>query len=147
MDSKSAVMKKIFSILFLSVLFIGCTTVKEVVKEVPVEVIREVEKTVYVHDTTYTKDSVIVYQKGDTIFKEKLIYKYVGKTVHDTLRTHDTIPQIINTETTVTKTVNKPQWWPVWLALGIVFIYLLLTKTSFIEWVKNFIKYVIKLFK
>ena len=67
-------MKKIFSILFLSVLFIGCTTVKEVVKEVPVEVIMEVEKTVYVHDTTYTKDSVIVYQKGDTIFKEKLIY-------------------------------------------------------------------------
>jgi len=148
MDSKSTtVMKKLFSLLVLSVLFIGCTTIKEVVKEVPVEVIREVEKTVYVHDTTYTKDSVIVYQKGDTIFKEKLIYKYVGKTVHDTLRTHDTIPQIINTETTVTKTVAKPQWWPVWLAVGIVLLYLLLTKTNFGEIIKNFIKYVIKLFK
>lgn len=140
-------MKKIFNLLVLSVLFIGCTTVKEVIKEVPVEVIREVEKTVYVHDTTYTKDSVIVYQRGDTIFKEKLIYKYVGKTVHDTLRTHDTIPQIINTETTVTKTVNKPQWWPVWLTVGIVLLYLLLTKTNFGEIIKNFIKYVIKLFK
>ena len=140
-------MKKIFNLLVLSVLFIGCTTVKEVIKEVPVEVIREVEKTVYVHDTTYTKDSVIIYQRGDTIFKEKLIYKYVGKTVHDTLRTHDTIPQIINTETTVTKTVNKPQWWPVWLAVGIVLLYLLLTKTNFGEIIKNFIKYVIKLFK
>ena len=136
-------MKKIFSIFVLSILFVGCTTVKEVVKEVPVEVIREVEKTVYVHDTTYTKDSVIMYQKGDTIFKEKLIYKYVGKTVYDTLRTHDTIPQIINTETTVTKTVAKPQWWPVWLAVGIVFLYLLLTKTKFIE----IIKYILKLFK
>jgi hypothetical protein len=140
-------MKKLFSLLVLSVFFIGCTTIKEVVKEVPVEVIREVEKTVYVHDTTYTKDSVIIYQRGDTIFKEKLIYKYVGKTVHDTLRTHDTIPQIINTETTVTKTVNKPQWWPVWLAVGIVLLYLLLTKTNFGEIIKNFIKYVIKLFK
>lgn len=140
-------MKKLFSLLVLSALFIGCTTVKEVIKEVPVEVIREVEKTVYVHDTTYTKDSVIIYQRGDTIFKEKLIYKYVGKTVHDTLRTHDTIPQIINTETTVTKTVNKPQWWPVWLAVGIVLLYLLLTKTNFGEIIKNFIKYVIKLFK
>lgn len=140
-------MKKLFSLLVISVLFIGCTTVKEVIKEVPVEVIREVEKTVYVHDTTYTKDSVIIYQRGDTIFKEKLIYKYVGKTVHDTLITHDTIPQIINTETTVTKTVNKPQWWPVWLAVGIVLLYLLLTKTNFGEIIKNFIKYVIKLFK
>lgn len=140
-------MKKLFSLLVISVLFIGCTTVKEVIKEVPVEVIREVEKTVYVHDTTYTKDSVIIYQRGDTIFKEKLIYKYVGKTVHDTLITHDTIPQIINTETTVTKTVNKPQWWPVWLAVGIVLLYLLLTKTNFGEIIKNFIKYIIKLFK
>lgn len=140
-------MKKLFSLLILSVLFIGCTTVKEVIKEVPVEVIREVEKTVYVHDTTYTKDSVIIYQRGDTIFKEKLIYKYVGKTVRDTLITHDTIPQIINTETTVTKTVNKPQWWPVWLAVGIVLLYLLLTKTNFGEIIKNFIKYIIKLFK
>ena len=129
-------MKKIFSIFVLSVIFVGCTTVKEVIKEVPVEVIREVEKTVYVHDTTYTKDSVIVYQKGDTIFKEKLIYKYVGKTVHDTLISHDTIPQIINTETTITKTVNKPQWWPVWLALGVVLLYLLISKTKFVSIIK-----------
>ena len=140
-------MKKIFSIFVLSVIFVGCTTVKEVIKEVPVEVIREVEKTVYVHDTTYTKDSVIVYQKGDTIFKEKLIYKYVGKTVHDTLISHDTIPQIINTETTITKTVNKPQWWPVWLALGVVLLYLLISKTKFVSIIKEFIKYIIKLFK
>ena len=140
-------MKKIFSIFVLSIIFVGCTTTKEVIKEVPVEVIREVEKTVYVHDTTYTKDSVIIYQKGDTIFKEKLIYKYVGKTVHDTLRTHDTIPQIINTETTITKTVNKPQWWPVWLALGIVLLYLLISKTKFVSIIKNFVKYIIEIFK
>ena len=140
-------MKKILYIITASLVFIGCTTTKEVIKEVPVEVIREVEKTVYVHDTTYTKDSIIIYQKGDTIFKEKLIYKYVGKTIHDTLRTHDTIPQIINTETTITKTVNKPQWWPVWLALGIVLLYLLISKTKFVSIIKNFVKYIIEIFK
>ena len=149
MDNLFFKKNNIIAIIFLFLLFLlpSCTNVKEIIKEVPVEVVKEVEKKVFVHDTTYTKDSVIVYQRGDTIFKEKLIYKYVGKTVHDTLRTHDTIPQIINTETTVTKTVNKPQWWPVWLAVGIVLLYLLLTKTNFGEIIKNFIKYVIKLFK
>lgn len=139
-------MKKIFSLLVLSALFVGCTTVKEVVKEVPVEVIREVEKNVYVHDSIYMHDSTFIYQKGDTVFLNKWKTKYVEKQIHDTLRTHDTIPQIINTETTVTKTVNKPQWWPVWLALGIVLLYLLVTKTSIIEKIKDFIKYIVKLF-
>ena len=139
--------KKLFNCLLISFLFIGCTTTKEIIKEVPVEVIREVEKTIYVHDTTYTKDSVIMYQKGDTIFKEKLVYKYVGKTVHDTLITHDTIPQIINTETTITKTVNKPQWWPVWLCLGIACVVILLTKTDIVKYIKDFINFIIKLFK
>lgn len=126
----------IFSILLM---LVGCKT-KEIIREVPVEVIKEVEKMVYVHDTTYTKDSIIIYRDGDTIYKEKFIYKYIGKTVHDTLRTHDTIPHIINTETIVTKNVNKPQWWPAWLSLGIIFIGLLLTKTNIIKTIKNIIK-------
>lgn len=138
-------MKKLLYL--IPILLVGCTAPKKIIREVPIEVIKEVEKKVYVHDTTYTKDSVIVYQKGDTTFKEKLIYKYVGKTVHDTLRTHDTIPQIINTETTVTKTVNKPQWWPIWLSLGIILLYFLITKTKSVNIIKEFIKYIIKLFR
>lgn len=103
-------------LLFSLFLLPSCTSVKEIIKEVPVEVVKEVEKKVFVHDTTYTKDSVIVYQKGDTIFKDKVVFKYVGKTVHDTLAVHDTVPKpVYNTEI---KTVNKPQWWPVWLMLG-----------------------------
>ena len=140
-------MKKLFSLLVLSVLFIGCTTVKEVIKEVPVEVVHDVHHNIYIHDTTHVTDSTIIYQKGDTVFKEKYINKYIERIVHDTLKTHDTIPQIINTETTKIVTKNKPQWWPVWLAVGIVLLYLLLTKTNFGEIIKNFIKYVIKLFK
>lgn len=134
-------MKKLIYI--IPFILIGCTTPKEIIREVPVEVIKEVEKKVYVHDSIYTTDSVIVYQKGDTIFKEQIKYKYIQNTIYDTLRTHDTIPQIVNTETTITNTVKEPQWWPVWLAVGIVLLYLLLTKTKFIE----IIKYILKLFK
>lgn len=134
-------MKKLL-ILLIPLMLFSCKT-KEIIREVPVEVIREVEKTVYVHDSIDVHDSVFVYIKGDSVFKEHTKYIYVGKTVHDTLATHDTIPQIINTETTVTKTVNKPQWWPVWLALGLILCYLLITKTRIIE---N-IKYLLKLLK
>jgi hypothetical protein len=85
--------------------------------------------------------------KGDTVFSIKYQLKYIERRVHDTLITHDTIPQIINSETTVTKTVSKPQWWPVWLALGIVLLYLLITKTKFINWIKTLITLIIKIFK
>ena len=137
-------MKKLIYI--IPFILIGCTTPKEIIKEVPVEVIKEVEKKVYVHDSIHTTDSIIMYQKGDTIFKEKIKYVYIQKTVHDTLATHDTIPQIVNTETTITNTVKEPQWWPVWLALSIVLLYLLITKTKFVNIIKEFIKYIIKLF-
>lgn len=140
-------MKRIFYIFIASLLFIGCTTVKEVIREVPVEVVHDVYHNIYIHDTTHVTDSTIIYQKGDTVFKEKYINKYIERIVHDTLKTHDTIPQIINTETTKIVTKNKPQWWPVWIALGLVLVYLLATKTKFFVYIKDFINYIIKLFK
>ena len=103
-------------------LLVGCTITKEVVKEVPVEVIHDVYHNVYVHDTSYVTDSSIVYIKGDTIFKEKYRYIYQERLVHDTLATHDTIPQIINTETTKVVEKKVPQWWPVWVACGLVLL-------------------------
>ena len=138
-------MKKIL-ILLVCIAFVSCKHVKEIV-EVPIEVISTEYKTEYIHDTTHTTDSTIIFINGDTVYKEHIRTIYVGKTVHDSLVTHDTIPQIVNTETVVTEIVNKPQWWPVWLSLGIVLLYLLITKTKFIEIIKNFIKIIIKLFK
>jgi len=139
-------MRKLFLIATLLVLVTSCKT-KEIIREVPVETIREVEKKVFVHDSIHEHDSVFMYIKGDTVVKERIKYVYVGKTVHDTLTTHDTIPQIINTETTKTIVEKKPQWWPVWLSFGLILSYLLITKTKFIEIIKNFIKYLIKLIK
>lgn len=138
-------MKKLIYI--IPFILIGCTTPKEIIREVPIEVIKTEYKTEYIHDSIYQHDSTYIYMKGDTVFKTVDKLKYIERRVHDTLITHDTIPQIVNTETTVVKEVNKPQWWPVWLALGIVLLYLLITKTKFLIVIKDFIKYTIKLFK
>lgn len=110
---------KLNSIIFIiTILFIGCCTPKEIIREVPVEVVHDVYHDVYIHDTTHITDSTIIYQKGDTVFKEKYKYIYTEKQVHDTTVTHDTIdkPVYITKE----KTVNKPQWWPVWLFCGFI---------------------------
>ena len=138
-------MKHLKYILLTVILLTACSAPKEIIKEIPVEVIKTEYKTQYVHDTIYDKDSTFIYIKGDTVFNIQYKYKYSERTVHDTLITHDTIPQIINTETTVTVTKKQPQWWPVWLALGIVLLYLLITKTKFVNIIKTFIKYIIKL--
>lgn len=138
-------MKYLKYILLAVILLTACSTPKEIIKEVPVEVIKTKYNTQYIHDSIYTHDSTFVYMKGDTVFNTQYKYKYIERTVHDTLISHDTIPQIVNTETTVTVTEKDPQWWPVWLALGIILLYLLITKTKFLNIIKTFIKY-IKLF-
>ena len=139
---------KCFKYLFIiPLMVVSCTAPKEIIREVPVEVIKTEYKTEYVHDSIYQHDSTYIYMKGDTVFNTQYKTKYIERRVHDTLITHDTIPQIVNTETTKTIIKNNPQWWPVWLALGIVLLYLLITKTKFLIAIKEFIKYVIKLFK
>ena len=139
-------MKYLKYILLAVILLTACSTPKEIIREVPVETIKTEYKTQYIHDSIYDKDSTFIYIKGDTVFNIQYKYKYIERTVHDTLISHDTIPQIVNTETTVTVTEKDPQWWPVWLALGIVLLYLLITKTKFVNIIKTFIKYIIKLF-
>ena len=137
-------MKKLLFTL-ISLCLVGCTSVKEVIREVPIKITQTEYKTEFIHDSTYVHDSTYLFVKGDTVFKTEYKFKYIERRTHDTLITHDTIPQVINIETT--KVVNKPQWWPIWLALGIVVLYFLTTKTKFVAYLKEFIKYIIKLFK
>lgn len=108
---------------FLAILLaltMGCTTPKEIIREVPVEVVKEVEKKVFVHDSIHETDTVRMYIKGDTVFQERIKYKFVSSLKHDTLEIHDTVP--IALTTTETKYVEKkvPQWWPVYLTGGIL---------------------------
>ena len=91
----------VFSIIvvFIFCLFLcGCTTTKYV----------EVEKvrtdTTYItqhqRDSIWMHDSILVREKGDTVWFEKWHTKYIEKQIHDTLysATHDTIPVICEVE-------------------------------------------------
>lgn len=136
-------MKKILYL--IPILFIGCTSPKTIIKEVPVEVVKTEYKDIYHFDSVYLKENVYIHQKGDTVYRDSIIRHYVEKQIHDTLITHDTIPQIIYQDRIITKKV--PQWWPVWLIFSIVVLYFLITKTKIIKSIKLFIDYIIKLFK
>ena len=106
-------------------LLTGCCSPKEIIREVPVEVVHDVYHNIYVHDTTHVTDSSVTYVKGDTVFQEKYKYIYTEKQIHDTLATHDTIPQTITV--TETKIVKEPQWWPIWVFIGAVLLLIILS--------------------
>lgn len=113
-------MKKFLCI--IPFILLGCSSPKEIIKEVPIEVVKTEYKTQYVHDSVYLHDSTFIVVKGDTVFNNVYKTKYIHKTVHDTLITHDTVPQTITV--TETKIVEKRvlQWWPVYLTCGIIFL-------------------------
>jgi len=122
------------------VLFIGCSAPKEIIREVPVEVVRTEYRDTYVHDSIYEHDSIFIAVNGDTVTKEVYKYKYLQNTVHDTLITHDTVPKILTV--TETKVVEKkvPQWWPVYLTGGLLLLigigYLIYKFKNKISWLK-----------
>ncbi|MDO4510195.1 MAG: hypothetical protein Q4B68_00065 [Bacteroidales bacterium] len=67
----------------------------------------------FTHDTTLVHDSVRVWQKGDTIFKEKYLTKCQVKIAHDTtLKIVERPVEIVKTTTkTEIKEVNRLYWW------------------------------------
>ena len=113
------IIKLIFCIplLFLT---LGCSSPKEIIREVPVEVVRTEYKNIFIHDSIHEHDSIFIAVNGDTVTKEIYKYKYIQSTVHDTLVAHDTIPKVV----TVTQIVEKkvPQWWPVYLTMGLLIV-------------------------
>ena len=89
---KRLILKTLFLLLFLTTI-ISCTTTKVV--EVPVETI----KTEYIeqvkYDSIYSKDSIYIMQKGDTIYNNKVQYLYKYKYLRDTINITDTVPKIV----------------------------------------------------
>ena len=89
---KKLTLKTLFLLLFLTTV-ISCTTTKIV--EVPIETI----KTEYIeqvkYDSIYSKDSIYIMQKGDTIYNNKIQYLYKYKYLRDTINITDTIPKIV----------------------------------------------------
>ena len=89
---KKLTLKTLFLLLFLTTI-ISCTTTKIV--EVPVETI----KTEYIeqvkYDSIYSKDSIYIIQKGDTVYNNKVQYLYKYKYLRDTINITDTVPKIV----------------------------------------------------
>ena len=103
---KRLILKTLFLLLFLTTI-ISCTTTKIV--EVPVETI----KTEYIeqvkYDSIYSKDSIYIMQKGDTIYNNKVQYLYKYKYLRDTINITDTIPKIVTVKDT--QYINQLYTW------------------------------------
>ena len=115
---KKLTLKTLFLLLFLTTI-ISCTTTKIV--EVPVETI----KTEYIeqvkYDSIYSKDSIYIMQKGDTIYNNKVQYLYKYKYLRDTINITDTIPKIVTVKDT--QYVNQLHTWQkLLMVIGIGFI-------------------------
>lgn len=123
-------MKQILFIILCCVLLCGCATktlTNTEYKEVPVLVHDTLIQKSFSHDTTIVRDSVIIQQKGDTVFYTKYKDIYKTKYIHDTVsKTVEKPVQIIKTQTkTEVQEVNVIYWWQKTLmALGIISIVL-----------------------
>ena len=116
---KRIILKTLFLLLFLTTI-ISCTTTKIV--EVPVETI----KTEYIeqvkYDSIYSKDSIYIMQKGDTIYNNKVQYLYKYKYLRDTINITDTIPKIVTVKDT--QYINQLYTWQkLLIIIGIGFIF------------------------
>ena len=115
---KKLILKTLFLLLFLTTI-ISCTTTKIV--EVPVETIKieYIEQVKY--DSIYSKDSIYIIQKGDTIYNNKIQYLYKYKYLRDTINITDTIPKIVTVKDT--QYVNQLYTWQkLLIVIGIGFI-------------------------
>ena len=115
---KRIILKTLFLLLFLTTI-ISCTTTKIV--EVPIETI----KTEYIeqvkYDSIYSKDSIYIMQKGDTIYNNKVQYLYKYKYLRDTINITDTIPKIVTVKDT--QCINQLYTWQkILIVIGIGFI-------------------------
>ena len=76
---------------FAALLLCGCKTTQYV----PVETVRTEykDRTEYVHDSTTVTDSIVLMQKGDTVFKERwrTAFRDRWHTVTDTATVCDTV--------------------------------------------------------
>ena len=98
--------------ILLILLAASCKT-RYVTKEVPVVVEHTTERnhTEWRTDTLFHKDSVFVYQQGDTLREVRYVerWRYRDRVVADTVR--DTIPAITTIKTVEVREVNVLRWW------------------------------------
>lgn len=131
--------KKYIVLLTVTILFIvqSCRTVTQV-KEIPIETIKTEYKDKVIQDSIYFRDSILILQKGDTIYSTQVKYRYVYKNRIDTIIKVDTIPNIVTI--TNTEVQNKLyNWQKILIVIGLITTLLLIS--YIVKYLKDNIKF------
>ena len=128
-------MRKILFLLFMTLL-LGSCKVKEKIVEVPISQIKTeikyIDKVKY--DSIYLKDSVYIIQKGDTIYNNKVAYRYKYKYLKDTITINktDTIIRLQKvTEIKVKNQLNVVQKVLIYIGLFSILLFLIILYKHF----------------
>ena len=128
-------MRKILFLLFMTLL-LGSCKVKEKMVEVPIPQIKTeikyIDKVKY--DSIYLKDSVYIVQKGDTIYNNKVAYRYKYKYLKDTVIVNktDTITRLQKvTEIKVQNQLNIVQKVLIYIGLFSILLFLIILYKHF----------------
>ena len=128
-------MRKILFLLFMTLL-LGSCKVKEKIVEVPIPQIKTeikyIDKIKY--DSIYLKDSVYIIQKGDTIYNNKVAYRYKYKYLKDTVIVNktDTITRLQKvTEIKVKNQLNIVQKVLIYIGLFSILLFLIILYKHF----------------
>lgn len=128
-------MRKILFLLFMTLL-LGSCKVKEKIVEVPIPQVKTeikyIDKVKY--DSIYLKDSVYIVQKGDTIYNNKVAYRYRYKYLKDTITVNktDTITKLQKvTEIKVQNQLNVVQKVLMYIGLFSILLFLIILYKHF----------------
>lgn len=129
-------MKKVWLVLLVCVVMVGCRTLPE-----PVAV-RVERDSIYLsrveRDSVFVRDSVTIREKGDTVYRDRWRVEYRERVLRDTayIERNDTITNVVEVEKALT-------WWErtrmaagdvALLALVVLLIYLFLKNGTKVFW-------------
>lgn len=100
---------KLISIL-LAVIFVFFLIISCKPQYIPIESIKTEYRDKYIRDSIFQKELVRIYQKGDTVFKDSIVYEYKNKLVKDTVNITDTIRVPYPVKGDIVE-VNKLEWY------------------------------------
>lgn len=109
---KKATKIQIICIVVLLIFLWLFTSCKSKTVYVPVESVKTEYKDKYIRDSIFQKELIRIYQRGDTVFKDSIVYKYKDKLKADSIFIHDSInvplPYPVKGDTIYT---NKLNWY------------------------------------
>lgn len=109
---KKATKIQIICIVVLLIVLWLFTSCKSKTIYVPVETVKTEYKDKYIRDSIFQKELVRIYQRGDTVFKDSIVYKYKDKLKADSIFIHDSInvplPYPVKGDTVY---INRLKWY------------------------------------